>query len=209
MPFKPGSSNLCVDQDHHLDKGGGIDVNGFMSRTGHTRPLATSRLLKSQKCLTLWPRLVPYVVFVANKFVSNWSFYLVYTFCSVSPQQKPGHAGVLCSGHFWLWWQHPGGSSSLKTRLPLPHRLPLLSDRLPILLVFLSPWGHSSLSQNLMELSVSGSKVRVFSVAKYLLNKQEIKIEQLSYISNIQIRHVNCFPGFSWGKGLFFESSLN
>ena len=111
---------------------------------------------------------LPYVVFVANKFVSNWSFYLVYTFCSVSPQQKPGHAGVLCSGHFWLWWRHPGGSGSLKTRLPLPNRLPLLSDCLLLLLVFLSLWGHSSLSQNLMELSVSGSKVRVFSMAKYL-----------------------------------------
>ena len=99
--------------------------------------------------------------FGASKFVSNWSFYLVSTFCSVSPQQKPGHAGVLCSGHFSLWWRHPDSSDSLKTLLPLPQHLSLLSDCL--LLVFLSPWGHSSMSQSSLELSFSGSKVRVFT----------------------------------------------
>ena len=111
----------------------------------------------------------PYDVFCASsKFVSNWSFYLVSPFCSVSPQQKPGHAGVLCSGHFWLWWQHPGPYCSLKTRLPLPRHRHVLSDIFLLLTVFLSPWGHSSLSQNFMELSFSGSKIRVFSLTKYL-----------------------------------------
>ena len=140
--------------------------------------------------------------FGASKFVSNWSFYLVSTFCSVSPQQKPGHAGVLCSGHFSLCWRHPGPPGSLKTRLPLPQRVSLLGDCL--LLVFVSPWGHSSVSQSSMELSFSGSKVRVFPLTQNLETIVKIHIGKQDQEDKYYVIVLCFFPHTSRREGILW-----